>query len=134
MIGQRPVKLTARQERTAYAICTERDRGQCQKCGRYGPTDRDHRQNRTAFNTTPANLQLLGGDFGCGCHRWKTENPLDAARTGFAVPRWADPLEWPAFRVGVGWVRYHDTPVAGRWWTSITEAEALAYIAERLGD
>lgn len=125
MIGPKRPKLTARQEREAYAAATERDGGQCQRCGRYGPTDRDHRQGRTAFNTTPANLQLLGGAFGCGCHVWKTLNPAEALKRGFAVPRWADPLNWPAWRFGVGWVRYFDAPDSrGKWWIEISEAEA----------
>jgi len=126
-IGQKRPKLTPKQERQAYEIATTRDHGQCQRCGFFGPTDRDHRQNRDAYNTTPANLQLLGGDFGCGCHRWKSEHPAAAVERGFAVPRWADPLEWPAWRHGVGWVLYLDAPGAdGRWWRSITPDEARA--------
>ena len=127
MIGQKRPKLTARQEREAYAAVTERDGGQCQRCGIYGQCDRDHRQNRDAWNTTPANLQLLGSAFGCGCHKWKTENPAEAERLGFSVPRWADPLTWPGFRRGVGWVRYFDEPdEAGRWWEPLTVDQAVA--------
>lgn len=125
-----------KQEREAYDVVTDvRDLGQCQRCGSRGPTDRDHRQNRDPFNTTPANLQLLGGDFGCGCHRWKTENPYDALREGFSVPRYGDPLEWPAYRVWDGWVRYLVEPDKnGRWFVTVDEEEALAYIAEQMGD
>lgn len=126
-------KLTATQEKKAYDACTERDLGQCQRCGSRGPTDRDHRQNRDRYNTTPANLQLLGGAFGCGCHQWKTENPHEAMREGFSVPRWGDPLEWPAYRVWDGWVRYFDVPDRfGRWWEPVTESAAVAYIKEKL--
>lgn len=112
MIGPRPVKLTARQEREAYALATVRDSlngvERCQRCGWFGPCDRDHRQGRTAYNTTPANLQLLGSDFGCRCHRWKTENPREALEHGFSVSRHADPAETPAWRFGAGWVLYDD--------------------------
>lgn len=126
MIGPKRPKLTGKQERWAYDVVTdERDRGRCQRCGKYGPMDRDHRQNRDAFNTTPANLQLLGGAFGCGCHIWKTQNPADALRTGFSVPRSADPAGWPARRYGVGWVLYFDeADVEGKWWERITNAHA----------
>ena len=123
---QKRPKLTRKQEQDAYKTVTARDLGQCQCCGRFGPTDRDHRQNRDAWNTTPANLQLLGGAFGCGCHIWKTENPAQAVEAGFSAPRWADPLEWPAMRHGVGWVLYYDAPVDGAWWRPISEQEARA--------
>ncbi len=127
MSWQKRPKLTARQEREAYAAATERDQGRCQRCGRTGPTDRDHRQGRDAYNTTPANLQLLGGAFGCRCHLWKTENPAQAIEAGFSVPRWADPLEWPAWRFGVGWALYFEAPDAdGNWWRAISEEEAMA--------
>ncbi len=131
MIGQKRPKLTKRQEDAAYTDATLRDGGnefnnvgQCQRCGRFGQCDRDHRQNRDAWNTTPANLQLLGSAFGCGCHKWKTENPAEAVRTGFAVPREAAPSEWPARRYGIGWVLYFDEPVEGEWWERITNARA----------
>lgn len=128
MIGQKIPKLTVTEEQRAYDACTERDQGRCQRCGLWGPTDRDHRQGRTAWNTTPANLHLLGGAFGCQCHVWKTLNPADAVRQGFAVPRWADPLEWPAYRYGVRWVLYFDEPVDGEWWRVISNAE----VAQRM--
>ena len=132
MIGQKRPKLTKWQEREAYAVATERDSGQCQRCGRFGQCDRDHRQGRDAWNTTPANLQLLGSAFGCGCHKWKTENPAEAERLGFSVPRWADPLTWPAYRHGVGWVRYFDEPdEAGRWWEPLTVDQAVALMLRK---
>lgn len=124
MIGPKRQKLTARQERDAYALVTVRDRGLCVRCGSAGPTERDHRQNRNAFNTVPSNLQLLGGAFGCGCHAWKTENPAEAVADGFAVPSYAHPELWPGWRVGVGWVQYLDTPVDGSWWRPITDSIA----------
>lgn len=128
-VGQKRPKLTKAEERRAYDSATARDNGQCQRCGLFAPTDRDHRQNRTAWNTTPANLQLLGGAFGCGCHKWKTENPADAVRTGFTVPAWADPTEWPARRYGVGWVLYFDQPdERGHWWKEISAIEAVALL------
>lgn len=132
-LGLKRPKLTVRQEREAYAAATARDSvndiERCQRCGRYGACDRDHRQNRTPFNTTAGNLQLLGGAFSCGCHKWKTEHPKDAIRRGFAVPSWADPLEWPAWRYGVGWVLYLDEPdERGRWWRPIQESEAMTHL------
>lgn len=124
-VGLKRAALTKTQERRAYAAATERDQGRCQRCGRQGPTDRDHRQGRDRFNTTVANLQLLGGDFGCGCHRWKTEHPREALLAGFTVPRWADPTEWPAHRHGVGWVIYfNEQDEKGEWWQKITEERA----------
>lgn len=134
MIGPKRPKLTRRQEQAAYEAATLRDGGnefnnigQCQKCGRFGPCDRDHRHGRSAWNTTPANLQLLGSAFGCGCHKWKTDNPADAERQGFSVPRDRDPLTWPGFRYGVGWVRYFDEPdERSRWWEPLTVDQAVA--------
>lgn len=117
MIGQRPSKLTAKQEREAYAAATERDKGRCVRCGTNATTHRDHRQNRDAYNTTVANLQLL-----CAlvCHPWKTANPDAAMRAGFAVSRFADPATVPAYRFGVGWVLYLDAPDAdGNWWRKV---------------
>lgn len=120
MIGPKRVKLTTRQERAAYDITTARDRDTCNRCGTVGPCDRDHRQGRDAYNTVPSNLQLLGSDLGCGCHRWKTENPAAAIVEGFTVPRWARPELWPAWRHGAGWVLYDDTG----GWREISQATA----------
>ncbi len=127
MIGPRPVKLTARQEREAYAAVTVRDKGRCVRCGSSGPVERDHRQNRTAYNTVVSNLQLLGGVFGCGCHQWKTEHPAAAVLEGFAVLRsgFARPALWPGFRFDAGWVIYFDAPDDdGNWWQEISESTA----------
>lgn len=119
MIAQRRTKLTAAQERLAYAIATERDSIDgfevCQRCLRdCGGVHRDHRQNRDDFNTVPSNLQLLGA----GCHNWKTEHPTDAILDGWAVPRHTTltPAEWPARRrirtrfgtTRLAWVLYDD--------------------------
>ena len=110
------MKLTKSQERAAYRVATERDMGKCQRCGRFGAVERDHRQNRDAYNTVPSNLQCLCG----ACHRLKTEHPEQAIREGFAVPRWARPELWPAHRYGVGWVIYDDHG----GWQEITESTA----------
>lgn len=120
MIGPKMPKLTAAEERLAYALATERDNGRCVRCGLAGPVERDHRQNRDAWNTVASNLQCLGGAFGCECHRWKTEHPAEAVRDGFAVPRWARPELWPAWRIDVGWVLYDDEG----GWKRITESTA----------
>lgn len=123
MIGQRAPKLTVRQEREAYAAATARDEGRCVRCGTTSTTQRDHRQNRDAYNTTVANLQLL-----CAlvCHPWKTENPDAAKREGFAVSRFAaDPSAVPAYRFGVGWVLYLNEPDAdGKWWRKVGSPNA----------
>lgn len=125
MIGPKIPKLTAAEEKAAYDTVTVRDAGRCVRCGQPGGVERDHRQNRDPFNTVVCNLQLLGGAFGCGCHKWKTEHPADALEQGFAVPSWARPELWPGFRFGVGWVIYYDRPDSkGRWWSEITETTA----------
>lgn len=116
-ITQRLPKQTKREEEIAYEIVTLRDKNVCQKCKRNcGPIARDHRQNRQGNNTVPSNLQCLGLE----CHLWKTEHPADAIAEGWAVPRWADPLVWPARRwvptgmgtVAAAWVVYDN---AGGW-------------------
>ena len=121
MIGPRPVKLTARQEKEAYEQVTARDKGRCVRCGSGGVTQRDHRQNRDAYNTVPSNLQLL-----CvSCHVWKTTHPDKAIYEGFGVSRWSRPELWPAWRIDAGWVLYLDKPDAdGRWWQPISHATA----------
>lgn len=127
VIGQRRLKLTARQEREAYDIVTYRDRGRCQRCGHYDPTgmQRDHRQGRDAYNTIPANLHLLGGPGACDCHRWVTEHPREAMEQGFTVSRWADPATVPAYRFGVGWVLYLNEPdTDGNWWRKVDDPNA----------
>ena len=120
MIGQRRPKLTAAAERAAYAAATRRDQGRCQRCGRAGIVERDHRQNRTPFNTTPANLQCL-----CrACHQWKTEHPRDAREQGYALSRYDDPATALAYRIGYGWVVYYDYPDEhGHWWRVATTDE-----------
>ncbi len=105
MIGPKVDQPTVADARRAYAIATERDGELCQRCLRYcGPLARDHRQNRMPGNTVASNLNCLGLD----CHIWKTEHPRAALEDGWAVPRWADPHEWPArrwFRTEVGTLR-----------------------------
>lgn len=136
MIGPKRTPLTKAEERDAYEIVTHRDAGTCQRCRRPGLyVERDHRQGRDAFNTTPANLQLLCGPFsaGGGCHQWKTEHPAEALADGWTVPRSAGPSEWPArrfIRTGLGtlrpaWVLYLDDGT----WVEIAEFEAH----ERMG-
>lgn len=122
MIGPKTPKPTKAEERAAYAAVTERD-GLCLRCGIVGHLERDHRQNRSQGGlTVPSNLQCL-----CTwCHRWKTENPAAAVLEGFAVPGWARPEWWPAWREPQrSWVLYFDAPDSrGRWWTEITETTA----------
>jgi hypothetical protein len=130
VIGPKLVKPSKADESTAYEIATLRDLDTCQRCRRNcGPVARDHRQNRMVGNTVASNLQCLGLD----CHIWKTEHPADALTEGWAVPRYADPAEWPARRwlpteygtLRLAWVLYGDD---GRV-TEINEREAM----ERMG-
>ena len=109
-----PPKQSKADRTDHYELATLRDGNRClfraPEC--VGAAQRDHRQNRTAFNTVTSNLQLL-------ClvhHQWKSEHPEDALAEGWAVPSWADPAEWPARRwvdVGYGvlrlvWCLYDD--------------------------
>lgn len=110
----------------AYELVTLRDANTCQRCRRCGPTQRDHRKNRSQGGLTVAsNLQILGLE----CHAFKTEHPKNALEQGWAVPSWGDPKEWPARRwIGTGlgtvrlaWVLYDDDG----GWLEITDAEAM---------
>lgn len=122
MIGPKETRPTKAEERKAYADCTERDGGKCVRCGWYGNVQRDHRKNRSQQGwTTVANLQLLCAP----CHLWKGANVTAAVLEGFAVPGFARPELWPAWRILVGWVTYFDEPDAdGNWWAEITTATA----------
>ncbi|WP_065961227.1 HNH endonuclease signature motif containing protein [Curtobacterium sp. UCD-KPL2560] len=113
MIGPKADQPTTTDARRAYAIVTERDEQQCQRCWRGGVAQRDHRKNRSQGGRTAAsNLHLLCPD----CHLWKTDHPTDAAHDGWGVPGWAEPEAFPArrwVRTGVGtlrqaWVLYDD--------------------------
>lgn len=125
-------KPTKAQEKAAYEAVTVRDGGKCVRCGWYGTVHRDHRQNRQQGNTVVSNLQLLcgphleGGRMVEGCHAWAHANPTAAILEGFAVPRWARPEFWPAWRNDAqSWVIYFDAPDSrGRWWDEITESTA----------
>lgn len=127
MILPKKPKPTPREERQAYYDATVRDENRCVKCGFLG-IERDHRKNRSQGGlTTVANLQGLCRE----CHQWKTENPAEALRLGFAVPSYARPEFWPGWRVGIGWVQYFDAPnVFGRWWQPITEHVASLLMQE----
>ena len=126
MIGPKRTPLTKAEERDAYELVTVRDSGTCQRCRRSGlVVERDHRQGRDRYNTTPANLQLLCGPFSPegGCHKWKTEHPAEAYTEGWMVPRGQDPAEWPARRWvsdRLDWVLYDNDG----YWERITEREA----------
>lgn len=129
MIGPKVAKPTAAEERQAYDTATERDSGRCVRCGCYGTMHRDHRQNRSQGGlTVVSNLQLLCGPHGNdeGCHKWATEHPESALVDGFAVPGFARPELWPAWRFDVrSWVIYYDRADShGRWWSKITESTA----------
>lgn len=132
MIRPKRLKQSEANKRDAYEVTYHRDKATCQKCRRPGlHVERDHRQNRDPFNTVPSNLQLLCGPFSPegGCHKWKTEHPREAVAEGWAVPRWADPAEWPARRyfrnrwgvLRAGWALYADDGTV----TEITEQEAF---------
>jgi len=124
VIRPKPRKLTAAEEKQAYAIATGRDDETCQKCLRdCGPIARDHRQNRQPGNTVASNLCLLG----LGCHIWKTEHPADAIAEGWAVPRWADPARWPARR----WFRSVNGVTSREGWALYDDAGGITEITER---
>jgi hypothetical protein len=125
VIGPKTRKPTPAEEKQAYAISAGRDDLTCQKCLRWcGAPQQDHRQNRQPGNTVASNLQTLG----LMCHQWKSEHPRDALDEGWAVPRWADPAQWPARRwfrtpngtVRAGWCLYDDRGGI----TEITEYDA----------
>lgn len=120
MIGPKVPRPSKADEKRAYAAVTERD-PQCVRCGAHG-IQRDHRKNRSQGGlTVPCNLQGLCPT----CHLWKGESPASAVLDGFAVPGWAHPEFWPAYRHNVGWVLYYDRPDSqGRWWSEITETTA----------
>lgn len=96
MIGPKLQKPTRREEQEAYELTTLRDQDLCQRCRRdCGPVARDHRRNRSQQGLTLVqNLQCLGLE----CHDWKSSHPDEANRTGWGVPGWADPSEFPARR------------------------------------
>ena len=106
---------TAREERDAYELATDRDNDTCQRCLRdcgMGVTSRDHRKGRGVGGlTTVANLQVLGGTGTTGCHGWATTHPKEALEDGWAVPSWADPLVWPARR----WYLDNHNALKVRW-------------------
>lgn len=123
MIGPKRPKPSKAEEKRAYAAVTERDAGRCVRCGMSGLVERDHRQNRSQGGlTAPSNLQCL-----CpSCHRWKGSHPAAAVLEGFAVPGWARPEVWPAWRFDVGsWVLYLDEPDEdGKWWQTLKQSTA----------
>lgn len=147
MIRPKIAKLTKAQETAAYNMATERDLGRCVRCGYAGDVQRDHRQNRDNYNTRIEGLQLLCGPTGPngGCHLWKTNNPDEANRTGYGVPRWANILDYPARRwistdVGThrrAWVLYaadvdlFEYPLGYR---EITREEAMGRMAGLFGE
>lgn len=109
------------EETRAYEIVTDRDMGQCVRCGGREGIQRDHIQNRQSGNTVVWNLQCL-----ClRCHQWKSENPIDAIAEGFALPRWIDVRDVPVRRLVFGqllWVIYG----AGSAYAVIGEHEAMS--------
>ncbi|WP_104084222.1 HNH endonuclease [Cryobacterium sp. Y11] len=121
MILPKVAKPSKADETTAYELATLRDNATCQMCKRPGEIQRDHRQNRQQGNTVTSNLVCLCLD----CHLYKTEHPEWAYRTGWGVPRWADPAKWPIpRRVGGVWQDVLLDDAGG--WAFITEARAKA--------
>lgn len=113
MIARKKARPSRLAEARVYELVAGRDEGRCQRCWHGGGVQRDHRKNRSQGGRTVAsNLHLL-----CpGCHLWKTDHPVEAARDGWGVPGWADPREFPArrwLRTELGtlrqaWVLYDD--------------------------
>lgn len=131
-IAQRRTPQTQVELRFAYQLATQRDDDTCQRCRRYcGGVQRHHRQPRDKFNTTPANLILLG----LKCHQYVTEHPEEAIREGWAMPRYTEltPEEWPARRwltthlgtMRLSWVLLFNEAQGGRLWLPITDVEAV---------
>lgn len=109
MIGPRPSKQTAADERHARELVKNRDEGLCVRCGRPG-TNFDHRKGRgRGGRWEAANGQTLCGSGTTGCHGWVTSHPAEALEHGFDVPGYAHPELWPAYRVGLGFVLYDNT-------------------------
>lgn len=119
--GQKRLRPSKSDERRAYDAATKRDGNRCVKCGAHG-IERDHRKNRSQGGwTTVANIQGLCPT----CHVWKTQNPAEALALGFAVPSYARPELWPAWRINDGWVTYVDEPDEhGNWWRGISQFTA----------
>ena len=132
VIGPKVAKPSKADERDAYELVTLRDKDTCQRCRHdCGPSNRDHRQNRSQCGRTiVCNLQILGGTGTTGCHGWATANPTLAVQEGWACPGWADPATWPARRwlpgprgpMRLSWVLYDN---AGGW-QELTDAQAKA--------
>ena len=125
----------------AREVVGYRDEGVCVNCRRVDPVfgvNWDHRKNRSQGGTwEPANGQLLCGSGTTGCHGYFTSHPQEAFATGYAVPGWAEPTEYPARRWVYGgyvlkqvWVLYDN---AGQW-TQIDDDEAQARIEGRWTD
>jgi len=125
MIGPKEPKQTPADERKARTDLAERDKGLCVRCGRPG-NNWDHRKNRSQGGRWAAsNGQTLCGSGTVGCHGWVTQNPTFAVLDGFAVPGYARPELWPAWRKDAGWVIYFDAPDDdGNWWQTISESTA----------
>jgi len=105
VIGPKVPRPSKAQERAAYQAATTRDDDRCVRCGVFG-VQRDHRKNRSQGGlTVPENIQCLCPD----CHLFKTLSPAAAVLEGFAVPGWAHPELWPAYRHNTGWVIYEGT-------------------------
>ena len=94
MSGQRRVKQSPAEVKTAYKVATDRNNGTCEVCHRQ-PGNRHHRQGRDAFNTTPANLLLACGSGTTGCHGDIHANVARSRDRGLIVPDWAIPAEYP---------------------------------------
>jgi len=127
MIGPRPSKQTAADERRARALVKNRDQGLCVRCGLPG-NNFDHRKGRGRGGRWAAsNGQTLCGSGTTGCHGWRTMNPAQALEDGFDVPGYARPELWPARRHGVGWVLYDDEggfePIAAATARLLTEGQ-----------
>ncbi|WP_104128207.1 hypothetical protein [Cryobacterium sp. Y57] len=132
MILPKVAKPTKAQETDAYELATLRDLDTCQRCRRRcGPSNRDHRQNRSQGGLTiVCNLQVLGGTGTTGCHGWATAHPALAIQEGWACPGWADPSTWPARRwlpgnlgtLHLAWVIYDNEG----GWLELTDEQAKA--------
>lgn len=124
MIAPKVDKPTARNQKDAYALATERDGDRCVWCGDNEWTERDHRKGRGVGGLTVEwNIHVL-----CHTHHLqKTDNAEWALRVGLTVPSYGDPTEWPSRRLvndELRWVIYG----AGTDFAIIPDATAETYL------
>lgn len=115
---------------SARNAVVDRSGGVCEGCGESRATNIHHRKYRSRGGTHEVHnlVALCGSGNTSGCHG--RAHSGEGKDLGWAVPSWAHPEFWPAYRYDVGWVIYHDQAVEGQWWQPITEATASLLMSE----